>query len=151
ARLVDVLDAQLHRRNRRVLAEALRIHLIERRADVHVRTFRLARMCLRQEDGARAEVVAADLLRRLRLRLAAVGVADDGEVVTVGLERAERRRAQVDVVAHAGRRPQVPLCTPLVEAGREVDVTDVDKSLPDEGWYETPTIGCMKHRLQALP
>ena len=64
AGLIDVLDAQLHRRNRRVLAELLRVELVERGADAHVRALRLLRMRLRQEHGARAEVVAADLRRR---------------------------------------------------------------------------------------
>jgi hypothetical protein len=41
AGLIDVLDAQLHRRNRRRLAKLLRVDLIERRAGKHVRTLRL--------------------------------------------------------------------------------------------------------------
>src|SRR5690606_19835510 len=67
AGLVDVLDAELHRGNRRALAETVRVELVHRRASEDVRAARLLRMSLRQEDGARAEVVGADLTRWARL------------------------------------------------------------------------------------
>src|SRR5262249_46218579 len=67
ARLIDRLDAELHRRNGRVLAEALRVQLVERLADVNVRAFCLLRMRLRQVHRARPEMVAADLFRARRL------------------------------------------------------------------------------------
>ena len=52
AGLVDVLDAQLHRRNRRVLPELLRVHLIERDAGEDVGALGLLRMRLREEHRA---------------------------------------------------------------------------------------------------
>ena len=64
AGLVEVLDAELHRRHRRRLAEPLRVHLIERRAGPDVRALRLLRMRLREEHRARPEVVAADFRQR---------------------------------------------------------------------------------------
>ena len=113
ARLIDVLDAQLHRRNRRVLAELLRVDLIERRAGEDVRALRLLRVRLREEHRRGAEVIAADLRRRERLGVADVGVADDGQVVAVRLERAQAGRRQVERRAGRRRRPHV-----LLEAER---------------------------------
>ena len=85
----------------RVLAELLRVVLIERRADAHVRALRLTRVHLRQEHGARAEVIAADLRRLEGLGVAHVGVADDGEVVAERLERAQAARRQVEAAARS--------------------------------------------------
>src|SRR5438093_318269 len=53
ARLVHVLDAQLHRRDRRVLAVLLRENLIDGDAGVQVGSLRLLAVRLRQEHGAR--------------------------------------------------------------------------------------------------
>ena len=80
ARLIDVLDAQLHRRNRRVLAvAAARRYWSSDVPTCTSRALRLLRVHLRQEHRARAEVIAADLRRRERFGVAHVGVADDGE------------------------------------------------------------------------
>ena len=87
AGLIDVLDAQLHRRNRRRVAELLRVDLIERRAGEDVRALRLLRLRLREEHRRRAEVIGADLGRGERFGIADVGVADDGQVVAIRLER----------------------------------------------------------------
>ena len=87
AGLVEVLDAELHRRQRGRLAEALGVHLVHRRAAPDVGALRLLGVRLGQEHRARAEVIAADLRQRERLGHAHVGVADDGQVVAVGLER----------------------------------------------------------------
>ena len=46
-----------------VLAEPLRVELIERDAGLHVAAVRLLRMRLRQKHRARSEVIAADFLR----------------------------------------------------------------------------------------
>src|SRR5206468_6947971 len=75
--LIDVLDRELHRGNRRVLTELLRVELIERRPRVHVVAFGLFRMRLGEEHRARAEVIAADLGQRERFGIVDVGVADD--------------------------------------------------------------------------
>ncbi len=112
AGLVDVLDAQLHRRDRRVLPEALGVELIDRDAGADIGAFGLARVRLREEHGARAEVIAADLRLRHRLGVAHVGVADDGQVLAEALERAERGRSEIEIVTRpppattgAARRP----------------------------------------------
>ena len=77
-----------------------------------VRALRLLRMRLRQEHRARTEVIAADFRRRERLGVLHVGVADDRDVVAVGLERLQARRRQIEVAADGGRRPQVASSTP---------------------------------------
>ena len=78
-------------------------------------------------DRARAEVVAADLLRRVRLRLAHVGVADDRQVFSVRLERLERRGRQVELSSGAGRRPKIQRVADVVAAGRAVHHLDRDE------------------------
>ena len=128
ARLVDVLDAQLHRRNRGALAVLLRVVLIDRRADEDVRALRLLRMHLRQEHRARAEVIAADFRRRERLGVPHVGVADDRDVVAERLERREAARRQVELAAHRRRRPQVLLDAERRAAGGAVHHLDGRKA-----------------------
>ena len=109
AGLIDVLDAELHRRNRRQLAELLRVDLVERRAREHVRALRLFRLRLRQEHRRRAEVIGADFRRRERFGVADVGVADNRQVITIRLERLEAGRTEVEVRSRRGRRPHVLL------------------------------------------
>ena len=77
AGLIEVLDAELHRRQRRRLPGALGVELIERGAGEQIGALRLLRVRLREEHRARAEVIAADLRQRERLGVARVGVADD--------------------------------------------------------------------------
>ena len=88
AGLIDALDAQLHRRNRRVLAEALRVQLIHRDAALDVGAFGPLRIRLRQVRRARAEVIAADLARLGRIGARHVGVADDRDVIAKRLRAA---------------------------------------------------------------
>ena len=102
ARLVDRFDAQLHRRDRRLLPELLRVDLVERDAGADVGALRLPRMRLRQEHRARAEVIAADFRQLERFGVAHVGVADDGQVVAEGFER---RRAPSPTGRSPCRRP----------------------------------------------
>ena len=85
---VDRLDAQLQRGNRRVLAEAPGVELVERRPDLDVGPGRPLRPRLGEEHRARAEVVAANLARRRGIGHPDVGVADDGERVAVRLPAA---------------------------------------------------------------
>ena len=106
-RLIHVLDAELHRGNRRVLAKPLGIQLVQRRASAYVRALRLLRMRLRQERRARAEVVAANFLWDDRLGGLDVGVTDDRQVAPVGLQRAQRAGGEVEVAADGGRRPEI--------------------------------------------
>ena len=68
ARLVDVLDRELDRRDRGVLAEALDIELVQGGADLQIRALGLLRMRLGKEHRRGAEMVAADLLGRERVR-----------------------------------------------------------------------------------
>ena len=120
ARLVDRFDAQLHRRNRRLLPELLRIQLIERDAGAHIRALRLPRVRLGQEHRARAEVIAADFRQLERLGVTHVGVADDGQVVAEWLERRQRRHREVEALADRRRRPEILLQAELGGASRAV-------------------------------
>ncbi len=124
AGLIDRLDRQLHRGDRRVLAELLRIQLIERRAGEHVGALRLLGMRLRQEHRARAEVIGADFRQRERFGVADVGVADDRQVVAERLERRQRARAQVERGADFSGRPHVLAEAELGGAGRAVHHLD---------------------------
>ena len=137
ARLIDRFDAQLHRRNRRLLPELLRVDLVERDAGANVRALRLPRMRLGQEHRARAEVIAADLRQLERLGVAHVGVADDGQVVAERLERRQAGRRQVEALADRGGRPQVLLQAELGRACRPVHHLDGGHSdLPGRGLGE---------------
>ena len=109
AGLVDRLDAQLHRRDRRVLAEALGVELIDGDAGLHVRAHRLLGMGLGEEHRAGAEVIAADLRGGEGLGLAQVGVADDGDVLAHRLERSQDARREVE--ARARWRPATTGCS----------------------------------------
>ena len=133
AGLVHVLDAELHGRDGRLLAELLRMQLVEGGPREDVRALGLLRMRLRQEDGAGPEVVAADLGRGERLGHAHVGVADDGQVLAVGLERAQGAGAEVEVAPGLGRGPQVLGASPRVGAGRAVHHLDGDETGRVEG------------------
>ncbi len=108
ARLVDVLDRELHRRDRRVLAELLRVELVERGAGEDVVALGLLRVRLGQEHRARPEVIAADLRQRERLGVVHVGVADDGDVFAERRERLEGR-APLEIAPDLRRREQVLL------------------------------------------
>jgi hypothetical protein len=128
AGLVDVLDAQLHRRNRGLVADLLGHDLVDRGAGVDVRALRLLGVGLGQEHRRRAEVIAADLGRGERLGVVDVGVADDGQVVAVRFERCERRRREVEARAGSGRRPQVLLGAESGAAGGAVHHLHRDQS-----------------------
>ena len=88
-----------------VLAEPLRVELIERDAGQHVAALRLLRVRLREKHGARSEVIAADFPRRERIRRIDVGVADDGEDGR-GTARASAGWSGSD--RNRGRRPPAP-------------------------------------------
>ena len=107
AGLILILYAQLHRRNRRVLAEALGVDLVQRRPRHHIGAHRLFRMRLRQEDGGGAKVIAADLGGGECLGLAAIGVADNRQVIAERLEWRQAARRQIKPAPGVGRRPQV--------------------------------------------
>ena len=88
-------------------------------------------MRLREEHGARPEVVAADLRRLERLGHPHVGVADDGQILPPGLERRQRSLGdQLEVLSDAGRRPQVLRGAPVVGARRAVHRLDADEACP---------------------
>jgi hypothetical protein len=94
--LIDRLDTELHRRNRRVLAELLDVELIHRGPDPDVGSFGQLRPRVGEHDGARPEVIATDLGGHERLRHPGVGVADDGQLLPERLEGAEAAFAQVE-------------------------------------------------------
>ena len=98
---------ELHRRNRRVLAELLHVQLIHRRADLDVGAFGQLRMRVRVHHRARAEVIAAHFGSRLRFRHPRVGVADDRQVIAERLERAEAALAEVEAAAGRGGIPEI--------------------------------------------
>ena len=125
--------------NRRVLSVLLRVLLVERGADAHVGALRLTRMHLRQEHGARAEVIAADLRRLERFGVAHIGVADDGDVVAEGLERAEAARREIEPAADLRRRPHVLLGAELGGAGRTVHHLDGRQPHLGRGALRKPT------------
>ena len=85
---VHLLRGDLERGQGGVLPEAVRVDLVEGLAQVDV-GLRLQRMSLGEEHGGGAVVVSADLLGPVGLGHAHVGVADDGQVVPVGLQRLE--------------------------------------------------------------
>ena len=118
---VVALDRELERRNRRVLAETPRVDLIERDTRVDVGAERLLRSRLREIDRGGAVVIAADLVRRERVRPVAIGVAHDREVLAVRLERGEARRREIEVAPGCGRRPEVLERAVARRAGRAVD------------------------------
>ena len=124
AGLIHVLDAQLHRRDRRRISELLRVDLVERHTGAHVRALGLPRMRLGQEHRARAEVVRADFRQRERLGVPDVGVADDGQVVAERFERRQRAGAEVERGADFRRRPEVLAQAELGGAGRAVHHLD---------------------------
>src|SRR6266511_145062 len=99
AGLIYVLDTKLHRRNGRVLSQAPRVDLIHRWTDEDVRPLRLLGMRLREVDRARAEVIAADLGQRKRLRHSHVGVAENREVLAIRIERVHRGRREIEAAA----------------------------------------------------
>ena len=149
ARLVHVLDAELHGGDRRVLPEALRVVLVHRGANQHVRALGLFRVRLREEGGAGAEVVAADLLRRLRLRILDVRVRDDRQVVAPRLERAQTARREVEVAPHLLGRPHELRRAPFVAAGGAVHHLDAHEPLHvRERLRGGPQSAGRQHRIQ---
>ena len=68
-----------------------------------------------------------------RLGHAHVGVADDGQVLAVRLERAQGAGAEVEVAPGLGRGPQVLGASPRVGAGRSVHHLDGDETGRVEG------------------
>lgn len=87
-------------------------------------TLGLLHVHLGEEGGAGAEVVAADLGGIESLGVPHVGVADDGEVLPVGLEGLERGGREIEVAADRGRGPQVLLDADGGAARRAVDHLD---------------------------
>ena len=100
--LIHILNAELHGRDRRVLAEALGVELVERGADPDIRTLGLLGVRLGEEGRAGAEVVAADLLGLPRLGALHVGVADDRQVVAVRFQRTQDAGSEIEATAGFG-------------------------------------------------
>ena len=129
AGLIQIFDAQLHRRNRRVLSDFARHDLIKRVADKQVGSLRLLGMRLREEHRTRPEVIAADFRRLERLRHAHIGVADDVDVLAPRIERLERALgAERKFTSQSLRCPQVLRGTPGVGARRAVHRLDTHES-----------------------
>ena len=84
ARGVHHFDAELDRRQRRILAELLRVELVDRRADEIIRAFGHLGMRRGQIHRARAEMIGAFLGRRPGGGRMQVRVADDGDVIAEG-------------------------------------------------------------------
>ena len=124
---VDVLDAELHRGYRRLMADALGEHLVQGLSDVNIGALRVPRVALGQEDGAGAEMVAADLVGGKRLGHFHVRVGDDRQIVPERFERRDAGRAEVEVTAQAGRAPQVQLLPQRCGSGGTVYVLDANQ------------------------
>ena len=113
AGLIDVLDAQLHRGDWRLLTELLRHQLVERRASLQVRSLRLPRMRLGQKHGRRAEVIAANLRRGESFGVPDVGVADDRDVAR------DKARAAISTLGDRSKaEPDLSRATTDSSAGR---------------------------------
>ena len=128
ARLVHVLDAELHGGNRGLLAETLGEQLVHGSADEDVGSLGPPRVRLGEEGGAGPEVVGADFLRGEGLRLPHIGVADDGQAILEALQRLERARAQIEAATELRGSPQVLGRAPLVAPRGSVRVLDGDEA-----------------------
>ena len=73
-------------------------------------------------------MVAADLGRREGFGVAHVGVAHDGQVLAERFERAQARRAQIEIAANTRRRPEVLLDPERRAARRSVHHLDRNKA-----------------------
>ncbi len=149
--LVDVLDAELHRRDRRLVTEPLRVDLVERSADEKVGALRLLRMRLREEHRRRAEVVTTDLGGREGVRHPAIGVADDRQVLPERLERAHAAERQIEVLAFLRRGPESELRAQVVTAGRPVNLLDAHQARAvgrSRGFGGMPRLRCRNHGIE---
>jgi hypothetical protein len=131
--LINRLDGELHRWNRRLLPESLRVQLVHRHADPHVGAFGQLRVGLRVHDRAGPEMIAAHFGRRLRFRHAHVGVADDRQLIAEGLERTQAALADVETTPRGGRNPQILGQTVLADAGRAMHLLDADETCAPGG------------------
>ncbi len=85
-------------------------------------------MGLREEHGARAEVIAADFGQQKRFRVAHVGVTDQRHVIAERFECAERIvRHQRKVFADGIGGKQVLGRAPVVAAGKAMHFFDADQ------------------------
>ena len=164
ASLVEILDAELHRRNRRVAANPPGHQLVERRAHVEIGALRLLGMRLGEEHRARAKMIAADFWRDERFGHAHVGVAHNREVLSPWVERRERtRRIQFESAAHRGGRPQVFHRAPRVTSRRAVHRLNAHQSRlvrcrgrggarakPAERWHHRVEVRQRHGRTEAL-
>jgi hypothetical protein len=87
-------------------------------------------MHVREEDRARAEVIAADLRRRERLGLLHVGVADDRQIVAEPLERRKAARRQIESGSGRRGRPEILRQPDLRAAGGAVHHFDRREPCP---------------------
>ena len=121
ASLIEILDAQLHRGDRRVLSDLARHDLVERGADIQIGTLRLLGVRLCEKHRARSEVITADLRRIERFGHAHVGVADDRHFVLPRFHRRKRAfRVEREIATDTLRRPQILRRAPAVRTGRAV-------------------------------
>ena len=128
AAAIDALDAEFQRGEHRLPPEALRVQLVERRADEDVGPLRLLRMGLGQEHCRRSVVVAADLLRPERFRRPAVGVAHDRQVLAERLQGLELAvRDQLEAASGRRRREKVAAVAPVARAGDAHRLLDGDQ------------------------
>src|SRR6185436_19310776 len=101
---------------------------IERDAALDVRALGALRIRLREVGGARAEVIAADLASVRRIGARHVAVADDGDVISPGLERLEARRREIKRSACRSGSPEMLLRAEDRAARRTVHLLDTDQA-----------------------
>jgi len=129
-RLIEILDAQLHAGDRRVLTDLARHDLVEAGAHEQIAPLGLLGVRLREEHRARPEVVAADFRRVERLGHAAVGVADDREMLTpVGERRQRAVGREFELTPHTLGGPEILRSAPGIAAGRAVHRLDAHEAL----------------------
>ena len=128
-RRLQILDAQLQRRQARALPQLPRDELIERRAGLDVRPGGQSRMRRSQKHRRRAGVVRAiaALERSQRHGVLQFRVADDRHVLAERLQRLERAR-ELEIPSLLHRRPVVPEAAERRAAGRAVNHLDGDET-----------------------
>ena len=82
---------------------------------------------IKDERVAASKVITADLLGIEGFGHTHIGVADDGEIVAIGLERQQAACREVELAPLGRWRPQVLLGTQLVATGRPVHHLDTDE------------------------
>src|SRR5919109_5311946 len=85
-------------------------------------------MRVRVHHRARSEMIATDFGRRRRFLHSRVRVADDGQMIAEGLERAEASLTEIKTAACRGGIPEILSNPVLAAASRAVHLLDADQA-----------------------